>query len=55
MFTKCLAVAGNGISQAVDSASLLVSCGNSGGACMIVQVKIVGRVIAGPGCYTEET
>ena len=55
MFTKWVAVVGNGISQAVDGASLLVSCENSRGACMIVQVKIVGRIIAGPGCYTEET
>ena len=44
MFTKRKAAAGNGISQAVDSTSLLDSCRHSGGACMIITV---GRVIAG--------
>ena len=44
----------NRIPQAVDSASLLVSCRHSGGACIIVYVEIVGRVIALPGCTTKE-
>ena len=38
----------------MDSVSLLVSCGNSGGLCMLLSVKIVGKVIARPGCTTEE-
>ena len=48
-----VAVVGSGISDVVDNASLLVSCGCGGGACMIVDVKVVGRVIAGPCCDAE--
>ena len=43
------------MSEAVDNASSLVSCGRSGGACVIVEVKLVGRVVAEPCCATENT
>ena len=46
-------VVGSGISDLVDNASSLVSCGRGGGACMIVEVKVVGRVVAGPCCVAE--
>ena len=47
--------AANGMSEAMDNAFSLVSCGRSGGACAIVEVKLVGRVVAEPCCATENT
>jgi len=40
--TPEVAAAGDGIIEAADNASSLVSCGCSGRACGIVEVKIVG-------------
>ena len=41
--------------EAVDNASSLVSCGHSGRACVIVEVKLLGRVVAEQCSTTENT
>ena len=43
------------MSEVVDNKFSLVSCGCKGGACVIVEVKLVGRVVAEPCCATENT
>ena len=48
-----LGAVSNGISDVVDNASLFISHGCIGGTCMIVEVKVVGRVVAGPCCAAE--
>lgn len=39
----------------MDNTSSLVYCGHCGGACITVEVKFVGRVVAEPCCTTENT
>lgn len=43
-------VADNWISEEVNNASLLVSCEYNRGEYVIVEVKVVGKVEAGPPC-----